>query len=152
MIPDLIDIGNPTPYPVLPPGIHVTTLGEIKDKFANTPHRTELFNGFCRAVNALEAAGCQTVYLDGSFTTGKIHPNDYDACWDHAGVDPSKLDPTLLNWDNKRAAQKAKYGGELFIAGMPAAPGILFLDFFQTERHSGKQKGILLVKLATTSK
>ncbi len=151
MIPDLIDIGNPAPYPVLPPGIHPATFEEIKHTFAYTPHRRALFDGFCRASDVLQNAGCQLVYLDGSFTTGKTHPDDFDACWDFMNVDPHKLDPVLLDFNNKRAAQKAKYGGELFISASPAAHGIQFLDFFQKDRFSGKMKGILSVQLAKSS-
>ena len=72
---------------------------------------------------------------------------DFDACWNLAGVDVRKLDPVLLDFKNNRAAQKAKYGGELFIANGQAAPGILFLDFFQLDRYSGRQKGILSMDL-----
>jgi hypothetical protein len=46
-------------------------------------------------------------------------PNDFDACWAMAGVDfdlLDRLDPVLLDWSNRRAAQKAKFGDELFIA------------------------------------
>jgi hypothetical protein len=108
MIPELIDLGLPCPWAVLPPGIHDTTLAEVEARFATTPHRKRLFDGFLRMVQALEAAGCRYVYLNGSFVTAKPHPGDYDGCWDHAGVDPSKLDPVLLDFDSKRAAQKSK--------------------------------------------
>ena len=151
MIPDLIDLGNPTPYRVLPPGIHPTHLKEIQDKYAYTPHRQVLFDGFCRATTVLRSAGCNLVYLNGSFTTEKNHPNDFDACWELAGVDPNKLDPVLLDFKNKRAAQKAEYGGELFISGAQAALGINFVDFFQTDRFSGRRKGILSVQLAKSA-
>lgn len=149
MIPSLIDIGNPSPYPVLPPGIHIATLDEIRIKFAITPHRKDLFNGFNKAAISLVVAGCQQIFLDGSFTTGKTHPEDFDGCWDPTGVDPKKLDPVLLNFDNLRQAQKMKYGGELFISGLHAIPNMPFLDFFQTDRHSGKQKGILSVQISS---
>jgi len=71
-----------------------------------------------------------------------------NGCWEHAGVDPAMLDPVLLNFDNKRAAQKAKYLGEMFIAGMPNGQGCPFLDFFQVEKSSGQAKGILSISLA----
>jgi len=147
MIPSLIDIGNPAPWPVLPPGIHVATLSEIEAIFGQTPHRLRLYKGFCNAAKNLENAGCRTIYLDGSYTTGKDHPGDFDACWEIAGVDPLKLDTTLLDFSNLRAAQKAKYGGELFIANANAGNNLIFLDFFQTDRHTGKRKGILQLNL-----
>ena len=59
----------------------------------------------------LKDAGCRTVYIDGSFVTGKEIPGDFDACWEEEGVDPIILDPVLLTFDAGRATQKAKYHG-----------------------------------------
>ena len=54
----------------------------------------------------------------------------------------------LLDFRNKRAAQKVKYGGELFIADTPASPaGTTFLDFFQTDKTTGDPKGIVAIDL-----
>ena len=108
MIPQLIDIGNGCPWPVLPPGVHKTTLGKIESTFAYTPHRKRLFTGFRNALSDLKQAGCKSVYLNGSYTTGKNHPEDFDACWDPTGVEPGKLDPVLLDFSNQRNAQKKK--------------------------------------------
>lgn len=148
MIPDLIELGSPCPWAVLPPGIHDASLAEVEARFATTPHRKWLFGGFVRMAQALADAGCSCVYLDGSFVTAKPHPGDYDGCWEPAGVDPAKLDPVFLDFDNKRAAQKAKYFGEMFIAGMPNGSDAPFLDFFQVEKSSGQPKGILCIPLA----
>ena len=126
----------------------VEHLAEVEARFATTPHRKWLFDGFVRMVQALVAADCSCVYLDGSFVTAKPHPGDSEGCWEHVGVDPAKLDPVLLDFDNKRAAQKAKYLGEMFIAGMPNGPGGPFLDFFRVENSSGQAKGILGIPLA----
>jgi len=147
MIPDLIDIGSPSPWPVLPPGVHDATLAEIEARFATTPHRRMLFAGFELVAQALTVAGCGAVYLDGSFVTGKPHPDDFDGCWELAGVDPARLDPILLRFENRREAQKRKFHGEMFIAEYPGAPGITFLDFFQIEKFSGRPKGILRIRL-----
>jgi hypothetical protein len=86
--------------------------------------------------------------LDGSFVTAKPHPGDYDGCWDHTGVDFSRLDPVLLDFDNKRAAQKTKYMGEMFISGVSSGTSP-FLDFFQVEKFSGAAKGILCISLVS---
>jgi hypothetical protein len=146
MIPALINLGPPCPWAVLPPGIHRATLDEVRQAFATTPHRTKLFEGLQRAIAALEAAGCKTLYLDGSFVSAKPHPGDFDGCWEVVGVDPARLDPVLLDFNGAREAQKAKYGGELFYIGMP---GLFdFLNFFQIEKFSGKPKGILRVELS----
>ena len=145
MIPHLIDIGSGCPWPVLPPGVHKATLGEIDSVFAYTPYRKKLFSGFRNALSNLNEAGCKSVYLDGSYTTGKNHPEDFDACWDPDGVNLEKLDPILLDFSNNRSAQKKKYGGEFFIISTFAKSGITFLDFFQTDRYTGHRKGILLL-------
>ena len=144
MIPKLVDIGSP--WKVLPPGVHDATLQKIEDVFATNNHRIHLFNGFKRAVKALCKAGCKTIYLDGSFITEKPLPGDYDACWCSSGVNLQKLDPVFLDFSNKRAAQKQKYYGEFFPMDLETSPGTFFLDFFQTDRFTGKAKGIIRLK------
>ena len=151
MIPKLVHLNPLIPWAILPPGIHTTTLTEVKNHFATTPHRIKLFQGFVRVTDALAAAGCSSVFLDGSFVTGKPHPDDFDGCWDAAGVDGNLLDPVLLDFADKRRAQKKKYYGEMFIAALPAAPGIVFLDYFQVDKHSGAPKGILRIPISPTT-
>ncbi len=49
---------------------------------------------------------------------------------------------------NHRAAQKARYGGELFPAETAAEPsGTAFLDYFQSDRETGAPKGIVAISL-----
>jgi len=80
--------------------------------------------------------------------TVKNDPGDYDACWDFEGVDLESLDPVFLDFSNSRMAQKQKYLGEFFPAQMPeGTTGRLFLDFFQTDKESGKRKGIVGLNL-----
>lgn len=146
MIPGLVSLGPTVPWPVLPPGIHWATLDEVESCFANNEIRKRLFSGFARVVGALHYAKCQTIYLDGSFVTGKPDPSDFDGCWEPVGVDVSRLDPVLLNFAHPRTEQKAKYFGEMFISSAPAAPGKIFLDFFQQEKNSGLPKGIVGLK------
>lgn len=145
MIPPFANIGSV--WRVLPPGIHVATIKEVERRFATDTHRKRLFDGFWRATGVLRAARCRAVYLDGSFVTEKPNPVDFDACWDSVGVDSRKLDPVLLDFSNARQAQKKKYFGELFPASALAGPGCFFLDFFQIDRHTGKSKGILWIRL-----
>ena len=150
MIPALISVATSAPWPVLPPGIHDASLADVAAAFVTTPHRQWLFDGFTRVADALRAASCDIVYLDGSFTTGKPHPDDYDGCWDPNGMDFSCLDPVLLDFSSKRAAQKRKYLGEMFPALSPNSNGGTFLDFFQIEKFSGQPKGILRISLAAS--
>lgn len=134
---------------LLPPGIHVAEWDEVYAAFGTTPHRRRLLDGFCRAINALKSAGCKRAYLDGSFVTSKDKPGDFDGCWEEANVDPSLLDPILLTFGNGRAAQKIKFGGELFPAGSLADPtsGSIFIDFFQIHKETGAAKGIIAIDL-----
>jgi hypothetical protein len=148
MIPSLIEITN-SPWHVLPPGVHQTTLAEIKNTFTYNSHRRMLCVGLVDAARALSLAGCKYLYVDGSFVTGKPKPGDFDACWDPTGVSPSKLDPTLLDFNNGRMNQKLKFKGELFPFGATAEPGKTFLEFFQKDRFSGSPKGILSIDLTS---
>ena len=100
------------------------------------------------AIESLRRAGCRTVYIDGSFVKCKEIPNDFDACWEEVGVEPELLDPVLLRFDAGRAEQKARYPGELFPASIGATVDVTsFLEFFQTERETGRTKGIVAVDL-----
>lgn len=116
-IPDFDpDSGN------LPAGIHEATWDEIVAALGTNRRRVELIDGLRRAFDALRVAGCKRAFIDGSLATTKEQPGDFDGCWDARGVDPSSLDPVLLDFRHGRAAQKAKYGGELFIANRGATP------------------------------
>lgn len=135
----------------LPPGVHEVSWSEIVGRFGYTPHRLALLSGLKAALDVLCQAGCQRAYLDGSFVTAKQAPNDFDACWEMNGVDFDRLEqlePVLLDWRNRRAAQKARFGGELFIAESAADPwGTTYLDFFQRDRDTAAEKGIVALAL-----
>ncbi len=142
MIPPFADSGN------LPEGVHEATWDEIVDRFGTNARRRELLDGLRRALVSLRAAGCRRAYVDGSFVTGKEEPGDFDACWEIAGVDSALLDPVLLQFSDARAAQKARFGGELFPAEAIADPdGTRFLGYFQRDKHTGEPKGIVAVDL-----
>jgi hypothetical protein len=53
---------------------------------------------------------------------GLLPPGIHLADWDHKGVGLARLDPILLTFDSGRAAQKIKFGGELFPANSAADP------------------------------
>jgi hypothetical protein len=137
----------------LPPGIHSMKWKEVREAFGKSEHRRRLLDGAELALANLKAAGCRLVYLDGSFVTDKEKamgsaPNDYDGCWAISGVDPTKLDPVLLDFSSGRAAQKAKFGGELFPADIPEGiTGKTFLEFFQIDKQTGNAKGIIAIDL-----
>ncbi len=142
MIPAFDADGN------LPPGIHPASWDEIVTRYANNTRRRELLDGCLDGLHSLKHAGCRTAYLDGSFVTAKELPGDFDVCWEVSGVDAGRLDRELLDLSNRRAAQKARYGGELFPAETAAEPaGTTFLDYFQRDRDTGQPKGIIAIDL-----
>jgi uncharacterized protein DUF6932 len=149
MIPMLIPLSG-SPWTVLPPGVHSANLNEVEAAFATNAWRRELFDGLVDASGRLQLAGCLTVFLDGSYVTGKPRPQDFDGCWDPSGVDVSKLDPLFLDFANARAAQKAAFKGEFFPSSMMCADvGQTFIEFFQLDRFTGNKKGIISISLST---
>lgn len=146
MIPQFVEIGGL--WSVLPPGVHEATLEEIEARFTSTSRRDSLLAGFKKAVELLRNAGCRTVYLDGSFVTDKPIPGDFDACWDPTGVDYRKLDPVFLDFSEARRRQKERFGGEFFPASVMADNTHIFLSFFQIDKYSGREKGIIRVCLS----
>ena len=144
MIPSFDERGN------LPPGIHSATWDEIVERYATNERREQLLDGLRDAIRSLRAAGCSRVYLDGSFIAEKELPGDFDACWEMDGVDPEMLDPVLLDFTDLRAAQKARFGGELFPAEVAAeSGGIPFIEFFQRDRVTRLPKGIIGINLGS---
>jgi len=131
----------------LPPGIHPVTWAELEQAFATTPHRRSLVSGLYRVAVNLRNAGCSTLYVDGSFVTTKTDPGDFDGCWEPLGVKATRLDPVLLDFRNKRLAQKLKYGGELFPSSSRADRSQTYLEFFQHDKNTGDLKGILALDL-----
>ena len=67
----------------------------------------------------LKAAGCRTIYINGSFVTTKAEPGDFDACWDKDDVD--------IDYLRKNAPT-------------------LSIDFFQRDREQNP-KGIIAIDL-----
>ena len=142
MIPAFDSSGN------LPPGVYWSVWEEVSSRYGTNPWRRLLLSGLREALSNLKLAGCRKVYLDGSFVSSKDKPNDFDACWDENGVDPTVLDPILLTFDSGRATQKARYMGELFPASVSASTdGLSFYEFFQTNKLTGNKKGIVALDL-----
>ena len=80
--------------------------------------------------------------------TAKEQPGDFDGCWEASNVDPLLLDPALMDFSDRRRAQKLRFGGELFPADLPADPeGTQFLDHFQQDKHTREPKGIVAIDL-----
>ncbi len=136
----------------LPPGVHAAIWAEFAARFGTNERRRALLDGLKAALDALREAGCNTVYVNGSFVTAKTEPGDFDACWDEDGVDLDRLDPVLLTFANRRAAQKAKFGGELFRSQSFAdvredGTRVPFVAFFQYDTRRRQPKGVAALNL-----
>src|SRR6266436_4537256 len=103
MIPAFDHDGN------LPPGRHPTSWDDFAKRFGTSGQRRRLLAGMKQMLQSLKNVGCARVFMNGSFVTSKADPEDYDGCWDGAGVDLPKLkqtDPVLLDFRNRRLLQK----------------------------------------------
>ena len=143
MIPEFDETGN------LPPGLHKATWQEIAQKYGYTGHRKKMLQGLKRALDNLKQAGCKRAYLDGSFITRKRKPGDFDLCWQIDGVNGELLDPILR--DRKyllppREKQKKRYLGDI-LPTRKHPPEWDLLTFFQLDKHTNKQKGIIVITM-----
>jgi hypothetical protein len=143
MIPEFDENGN------LPPGVHWAEWEEFKERFGTTLLRSRMIDGLQIAMEQLKAAGCRTIYINGSFITSKRDPQDFDACWDREEVDMNYLKthaPRLKNYAD-RAAQKAFYRGEIFPSDQPVGSyDITSYELFQRDRERNP-KGIIAIDL-----
>jgi hypothetical protein len=141
VIPEFDENGN------LPPGVHFCEWEEFNEKFGTNYKRERMIEGLLLAMTQLKAAGCRTIYINGSFVTSEPDPNDFDACYDRETVDMDDLRvnaPRLFNHYD-RNAQKAKYRGEIFPSDQPVGNyGENSFEFFQKDRRQRK-KGIIAI-------
>jgi hypothetical protein len=131
----------------LPPGEHQATLDEIAFRFGRSSvRRSQLQEGLHNAVTNFKAAGIQRIWINGSFTSDKVEPNDIDGCWEyHSNVDLSILDPVFLM--ESRIGMKRKFGLDFFLADwIEGSTGIPFPHFFQVDRN-GHAKGIIVLEI-----
>lgn len=143
MIPNFVKVSG-SPWELLPPGIHDSTLEEVLNRFTLNASRKLQYEGLLKALDNLFRSGCPQIFLDGSYVTSKPIPADYEVCWDVRFVNYDLLDPIFFDFTNQRQKQKEKYGGEFFPAQLTEEmSGRPFLNFFQTDKHSGKPKGIV---------
>ena len=114
MIPDFVhrlDAPGPLAF-LLPTGSHSCTLTEIEqvmvDNFATSRVRHSLFNGLRLYLRDCEAFGLSgRIWLDGSFVTGEVEPQDIDAI---VLVAPQSL--SRLAWEERAEAFALFDGGE----------------------------------------
>ena len=82
------------------PGEHAAPWDDVVERFCWNERRRRLIDGLADAITNRADAGCQRVWLNGSFVSTKHEPVDFDACWDTSGVEFDLLDPVLLDLSN----------------------------------------------------
>jgi hypothetical protein len=136
---------------LLPPGVHETDVGELREKIGWGRKRQGLLEGLEEALELMASCGVTRVYLDGSFVTDKDRPNDIDGCYDLAedvtAEDLERLAPIFPPSPSNRAEAKRRFGVDFFpAAATELGSGQPFLRFFQTDRE-GRERGVLSVEL-----
>lgn len=133
----------------LEPSVHYMTLDELTKEFGFSERRKELIHCISEVANILKDVGCSTLYVDGSFASLKLEPNDWDGCYECCGDANTFLqkildkEPSLLYRDK----QQEKYQCDLFPSWFTETGcGKTFLEFFQQTRD-GEPKGIIAIKL-----
>jgi hypothetical protein len=121
----------------LPSGVYETDEVEFSRRFGFNSYRQQLLVGLNAALISLKQAGCERVYIGGSFITDKAEPGDIDGCFEGLYIDKNIIDIIFIDTDLD--AQKAKYGVELVFGSNRAG-------FFQTDRD-GNAKGIVVINL-----
>ncbi len=132
---------------LLPPGEHWATWDEIRERLGWNIVRRRLLDGLAEGLAILSECGCSRVWLNGSFATAKEEPRDFDCVFDLTDVHRQRLEllgPELLDFSDRRSAQKRRFGGEFLPNVTEAATGQEFTSFFQTDRD-GIVKGIVVI-------
>lgn len=107
--------------------------------------------GLARVLLHLAAAGCATVWIDGSFVSRERWPRDFDLCYDPRGVTPARLPPVLQDLSSGRRAQKLAFGGEALPADFPFNWGGLSVRQVFARSREGEAKGVVELNLSTQS-
>lgn len=132
----------------LPKGIHAATWEQFIAHFGYNAKRQRLLSGLRAAIWFLQQAGCQTIYVGGSFVTRKQTPGDIDVLWEGAATDWRYLRQVApVFFDATSARQKRIFGGEFFPdEGIEVESNLTFLEFFQRTRR-GRPRGIVRIRI-----
>ena len=138
---------------LLPAGIHVTTLNEIRERFGTfhgSDRRVLLFGRLVQLSSELRQSGLfSALIVDGSFVTAKPAPADIDIIvifhpnhdW-AADLGPS--DYALVS----RTALRRRFGFDVFLAKAIGGAYERYVEFFGRVREdSSVRKGMLRITL-----
>lgn len=144
---DSIDLIAPRSEVLLAKGIHEKSFEEVERLFKTNERRREIFKGFMSWAREMKEAGCETIYLDGSFVTAKPNPGDFDACWEAFGTKTLPPNSKLLDASNEANDwRKAKFGGDIFPRFGDYGDRV---EKWQFNLRTNEDKGIIKLDLRT---
>ncbi|WP_293887149.1 MULTISPECIES: DUF6932 family protein [unclassified Sphingobacterium] len=139
------------------PGEHKLTIEKFEEIFVYNDQRSQIFEGFQRLLEVFKKIACSHLYADGSFVTQKPHPSDIDVCWhmDENNKDKQlfallNICPQLLFLNEKanREFIQQQFCADVFPANtIEGQSGLMFKDFFQKDKNTGIQKGIIIIDI-----
>ena len=136
----------------LPEGLHDCTLDELQRRFGMDVHeecRSLLFSKLHEYVVEIRSTARDLVLLvDGSFVTGKDHPNDVDLILilPHDHDFRTELRPFEYNVLSRRRVSK-RYAFDLLVAREDSPELREYIAFFQQVRGDpSRRKGLLRVR------
>lgn len=124
-------IPEPDDRGLLPTGIHVCTMEQIKKSFGWNEHRMMLLDGLVRFLDAeWKPIGIECpVFIDGSFVRTKPTPSDIDIVIDLSAIEQSKALGIILGIRRQHERFKTTYHCDVWTRH-PLLPNDL-LSYFQ---------------------
>lgn len=129
----------------LAPGTHPATLQEVERVFGDGVRRRQIIAGLRFVVTKLVGFGVETIWLDGSFVTTKLRPNDVDVVYvPPVGADTSQWGILAFA---RRTELKKLHMVDLWPhpSPQPTAGGfstVPLIDWFRGNRD-GTEKGVV---------
>ena len=142
MIPNFDERG------LLPLGLHVASLSEIRDTLGFTSRRRQLIEGLEEYIHIWDRSGfLEYCIIDGSFATSKPDPGDIDLILvpRRDALPSSAFRELATSHSYDRDFTKTEYGCEgFFVTGSEDLDG--WLEFFRRDRQ-GNVRGLLQLRL-----
>lgn len=133
-------------------GIHSITWKEFVTQFTYNQKRQELARGVLRAIRLLQKAGCQTIYIGGSYVTTKKRPADVEVLWESSNVDWGRLrrvSPIFFEMTPGSPEQKKRFSSEFYpTEGIETISGLSFFEFFQRDCQKGRRRGLVRIDIS----
>jgi predicted nucleotidyltransferase len=139
MIPDFYD-GQ-----FLPDGDHEATWIEVQERFGSGERRGMLCEQMSKFIQIARGCGFRSVYLFGSFISGKENPKDIDLMWVYRQKTFGLLRPgcrELLNY----ATMKARWNWDMFCCSDDPGASEYMLPAWRMSK-TGTKRGIIKIDL-----